>query len=73
MPDWLLNNIMKVVAAVFLKMIASKSENLPKDYIKILEEKKDFYAEMLRKFERGYLQRKVLQNPGIEESLFGNQ
>jgi len=55
MPDWLLNNIMKAVAGVFMKMIAAKAENLPKDYQDILVERKEYYDIVLRKYERGYL------------------
>jgi len=55
MPDWLLNNSCKVVAAVAMKLIASKAENLPKVYKDTHTERKDYYDVIMKKFERGYL------------------
>jgi len=49
MPDWLLNNISKIIAAVFMKQIAKRSKNLYDYdiYKTIMDCKKKVYYEYL--------------------------
>ena len=59
MPDWLLNNVMKIVAAALMTLIASRAENLPEVYKKLKVERKGFYERFDKKLERGFLYRKI--------------
>ena len=48
-PQKLINWAMKNVIGVFLKQIQKKCEKLPAEYLKLMEQKKEFYDEIRRK------------------------
>lgn len=54
MPDWLLNNISKILAAAFMTQVAKRSENLYtyEIYKEIMVQKKAYYGNLHTKLER---------------------
>lgn len=73
MPDWLLNNISKLIAAAFMKQVAKRAQNLyTYDMYKAIMhgEKKGYYELMHKKLERRRLQTLVDECPNIEATLF---
>ena len=53
-PDWLLNNIAKVIAAAFMTLVAKRSESLYTYdcYKKVMVDNKSYYDTLLKKIER---------------------
>jgi hypothetical protein len=45
----LINWALKNVIWVYLRYIGKKAENLPEEYKLLIEEKKDYYDELMRK------------------------
>lgn len=45
-PTSLFNKGLKNFFSVFLNFLVSKAENLPEEYIKLMEEKKEYYDEL---------------------------
>ena len=73
MPDWLLNNISKILAAAFMQQVAKRAKNLfdYDIYKKIMTgEKKGYYELLHKKLERRRLQTLVDECPGLEANLF---
>ncbi len=48
-PQRLINWALKNVIHVYLRYIKSKTENLPDEYKKLIEEKKEYYDELIRR------------------------
>jgi hypothetical protein len=50
-PQKLINWALKNVIYVYLGYIGQKAKNLPDEYKKLIEEKKDYYDELIRRIE----------------------
>ena len=50
-PQTLINWCLKNVIGVFLRQINKRCKNLSEEYLKLMEEKKDYYAELMRKIQ----------------------
>ena len=57
-PNWLIPYLIKTMASVFNHMYAKQLKNMPKKYLELIDEKKEFYdaiRESIRKNERDKL------------------
>ena len=50
-PQKLINWALKNVIYVYLSYIGKKAQNLPEEYKKLIEEKKEYYDELIRRIE----------------------
>lgn len=48
-PKKLMDWALKHVIGVFLKHINSKAKKLPEEYLNLIKEKEDYYAELMRR------------------------
>lgn len=48
-PQKLINWALKNVIGVFVKYLGSKAKNLPEEYLKLIEEKEEYYSALMDK------------------------
>lgn len=73
MPDWLLNNAIKMIALVFLKKVASKAKDLSDEYKRLINSKRGFYDQVKDHIDRSNRKMRLqdLLNGGTGDAYAG--